>query len=177
MFTAQDLQPTGEASPAELTVYGGVLSLGATSAARQRRTGAVAELLSEAAETAGRAGVDRTDYEMLFGPSNVVMQSVDCAVVAEDYAAAAQVARRMPQDSALPLAARSRHLADVAHAQLRLGRTQAAESTLLTMERAAPEWTAHHRLPRLLVGELLTRKRPSARLRELSHRLNVTRRP
>lgn len=172
--TAQDVQPEGEASPAELSVYGGVLLLGATSAARQGRPGAATELLREAAVAADRAGVDRTDYEVPFGPSNVVMQSTDCSVVAEDYVAAAQAARRMPRDSALPLAARSRHLVDVAHAQLRLGRTQAAESALLTMERAAPEWTVHHRLPRLLVGELMTRGRPSARLRELSHRLNVT---
>jgi transcriptional regulator with XRE-family HTH domain len=171
--TAQDVQPTGEASPAELSVYGGMLLLGATSAARQGRAGAATELLGEAAETADRAGVDRTDYEVPFGPSNVVMQSTDCAVVAEDYVQAAQVARRMPRDSALPLVARSRHLVDVAHAQLRLGHTHAAESALLTVERAASEWTAHHRLPRVLVGELLTRGCPSVRLRELSHRLNV----
>jgi transcriptional regulator with XRE-family HTH domain len=172
--TAQDVQPSGEASPAELSVYGGVLLLGATSAARQGRAGAATELLGEAAETADRAGVDRIDYEVVFGPSNVVMQSVDCSVVAEDYVAAAQMARRMPRDSALPLAARSRHLADVAHAELRLGRIQAAESALLTMERAAPEWTTHHRLPRVLVGELLTLRRPSLRLRELAQRLHVT---
>lgn len=42
------------------------------------------------------------------------MQSADVAVVTEDYARAAEVARRMPWDAALPLAARSRHLADVA---------------------------------------------------------------
>ncbi|MGH4021505.1 MAG: hypothetical protein ACRDT0_20190 [Pseudonocardiaceae bacterium] len=42
------------------------------------------------------------------------------------------------------------------------------------MERGAPEWTAHHRLPRVLVGELLTRRRPSVALRELAGRLGVT---
>jgi hypothetical protein len=42
------------------------------------------------------------------------------------------------------------------------------------MEQSAPDWTAHHRLPRMLVGELLTRRRPSSRLRELAHRLHVT---
>jgi len=99
--TAQDVQPRGEASPAELPVYGGVLLLGATSAARQGRAGAATELLGEAAETADRAWTGRTDYEILFGPSNVVMQSVDCSVIAEDYVAAAQMARRMPRDSAL----------------------------------------------------------------------------
>jgi transcriptional regulator with XRE-family HTH domain len=170
--TAEDVQPRGEASPAELSVYGGVLLLGATSAARQGRTGTATELLGEVAD---RVGVDRTDYEVPFGPSNVVMQSTDCSVIGEDYVAAAQVARRMPRDSALPLAARSRHLADVAYAQLRLGHTKAAESALLTMERAAPEWTQYHRLPRLLVGELMTRGRPSARLRELAHRLSARR--
>ena len=94
-------------------------------------------------------------------------------LVAEDYAGAASVARTMPRDSALPLVSRSRHLADVAHAQLRLGHAQAAESALLTMERAAPEWTAHHQLPRLLIAELLTLGHPSSRLRELAQRLRA----
>jgi hypothetical protein len=121
--------------------------------------------------------VDRVDIDVIFGPSNLVVQATDCAVVAEEYACAVQVAREMPRAAALPLMSQSRHLADVAHAQLRLGHTQAAESALLMMERAAPDWTAHHRLPRLLVGELLTRGRPSARLRELAHRLNAARAP
>ncbi len=175
--TAEQVQPKGDVSPAQLTVYGGVLLLGATAAARQGRAGSATELLDEAAEIAERTEVDRTDYEIVFGPGNLIVQSTDVAVVAEDYVGAAKVARRMPRNSALPLAARSRHLVDVAHVQLRLGHTQAAESALLTMERAAPEWTAHHRLPRVLVGELLTRGRPSARLRDLAHRLSTRRSP
>ncbi|MGH3931027.1 MAG: helix-turn-helix domain-containing protein [Pseudonocardiaceae bacterium] len=171
--TAEDCQPRGDAGPAQLSVYGGLLLSGATAAAREGRAGAAADLLAEASVVAGRSGVDRTDYEVVFGPSNVVMQSVDVAVVTEDFATAAEVARRMPRDSVLPLAARSRHLTDVAHTQLRLGRTQAAESTLLMMEQAAPDWTAHHQLPRLLIGELLTRGRPSSRLRALAERLDV----
>jgi transcriptional regulator with XRE-family HTH domain len=172
--TAAKIQPAGNASTAQLSVYGGLLLRGATAAARGDRAGAATELLTEATAVAGRTGVDRTDYEVVFGPSNVVMQSADVAVVTEDYAAAAEVARRMPRNSMLPLAGRSRHLADVAHAELRLGRDQAAESALLTMEQSAPEWTAHHQLPRMLVGELLTRRRPSSRLRELAQRLRVT---
>ncbi|MGH3904301.1 MAG: helix-turn-helix domain-containing protein [Pseudonocardiaceae bacterium] len=171
--TAEDHQPRGDAGTAELSVYGGLLLRGATAAAREGRAGAATDLLGEASVVAGRTGVDRTDYEVVFGPSNVVMQSADVAVVAEDYANAAEVARRMPRGSALPLAAQSRHRADVAHAQVRLGRDQAAEATLLTMEQAAPDWTAHHQLPRMLVGELLTRGRPSSRLRALADRLDV----
>lgn len=77
-------------SPPGLSVFGGVLLVGATSAARQGRKGAATELLAEAAETANRAGVDRTDYEVPFGPSNVVVQTADCSVVAEDFVGASQ---------------------------------------------------------------------------------------
>jgi hypothetical protein len=54
-----------------------------------------------------------------------------------------------------------------------LGHTKAAEAVLLTMELAAPEWTAHQQLPRVLIGELITRGRPSAWLRDLTHRLSA----
>jgi hypothetical protein len=174
---AEQVESTGQASPAQLSIFGGLVLRGATAAARQRRAGAATDLLTEATTAAQRIGVDRTDYDVVFGPGHVVMGAADCAVVAEDYARAAKVARTMPRDAALPLSTLSRHLADVAHAQLRLGRTKAAEAVLLTMERAAPEWTAHQQLPRLLVGELMTRGRPSARLRELAHRLNAARAP
>jgi transcriptional regulator with XRE-family HTH domain len=175
--TAEDVQLGGMPGTAHLSVYGGVLLRGAAAAARQGRAGAATDLLAEAAAVAQRSGVDRTDYDVPFGNGHVMMQSADCSVVAEDYVTAAEVARRMSPDSALPLTYRSRHLVDVAHAQLRLGHDRAAESTLLTMERAAPEWTTHQQLPRVLVGELMTRGRPSPRLRELARRLNATRAP
>jgi transcriptional regulator with XRE-family HTH domain len=171
--TAGSIQPAGDVSPAQLSVYGGLLLRGATAAARQRRAGAAADLVAEAGIVAARIGVDRADYDVVFGPSHQVMGAVDCFVVAEDYIAAAETARTMPRDSALALSTRSRHLADVAHAQLRLGHPRAAESVLLAIEQAAPEWTAHQRLPRVLVGELLTRGRPSPRLRALADRLHV----
>ncbi|MEO7195259.1 MAG: helix-turn-helix transcriptional regulator [Pseudonocardiaceae bacterium] len=171
---AEAVQPIGRASTAQLGVYGGLLLRGATAAARQRRTGAAADLLADATAVAQRTGVDRTDFGVIFGPSNLIVQTADCRVVSENYVEAAEVARRMPRDSVLPLISRGRHLADVAHAELRLGHTRAAESALLTMERTAPEWTFHHQLPRVLVGELMTRGRPSTRLRELAHRLNTT---
>ncbi|MGH3720229.1 MAG: helix-turn-helix domain-containing protein [Pseudonocardiaceae bacterium] len=171
---AEAIQPRGEAGTARLSVYGGLLLRGAAAAAREGRAGAAGELLSEAATVAERTGADRMDYEVVFGPGIVVTQSTDVAMITEDYAGVAVIARRMPRDSALRVRHRSRHLADVAHAQVRLGRYDTAESVLLTMERGAPDWTAHHRLPRLLVSELLTRGRPSTRLRDLAQRLHVT---
>lgn len=171
--TAEAIQPQGEVSPAQLSVYGGLLLRGATAAARQRRAGAAADLLAEAGSVAQRVGTDRADYDVVFGPGHAVMGAVDCFVVAEDYVSAAKRARTMPPDAALPLSTRSRHLADVAHSQLRLGHPRVAESVLLAMEQAAPEWTAHQQLPRVLVGELMTRGSPSPRLRALADRLHV----
>ncbi|MGH3867775.1 MAG: hypothetical protein ACRDQ4_16935 [Pseudonocardiaceae bacterium] len=129
--TAKSMQPEGDASIAHLSVYGGILLAGAT-AARQGRAGAATELLAETTAVAERTGVDRTDYEVVFGPNCVVMQSVDCSVVTEDYVRAAEVARTMP------LVSRSRHLLDVADTQLRLGHDRVAESTLLAMESSPP---------------------------------------
>ena len=83
--SAETFQPHGEATTPQLSVYGGLLLRGATAAAREGRAGAAAALLGEAREVAGRTGVDRTDYEVVFGPSNWVMQSADVAVVGEDY--------------------------------------------------------------------------------------------
>jgi hypothetical protein len=88
VVTAVQIQPTRQPS-----VYGGLLLRGASAAARQRRTGASATLLAEAATTtAQRIGMDRTDYDVVFGPSHVVMGAVDCSVVAEDFVTAAEVA-------------------------------------------------------------------------------------
>jgi len=173
MTTAQQLEPTGQASTAHWSVYGGLLLRGATAVARQGRSGVASDLLTEAAAAVRQSDRERNDYEVIFGPNTLVMQTTDCAVITGDYVAAAKAARRMPRDSALPLYAQSRHLVDVAHTQLRLGRPQAAESTLLTLEQATPEWAALHRLPRVLVGELLIRGRPSERLRELAQRLQA----
>jgi transcriptional regulator with XRE-family HTH domain len=74
---AEGLQPAGNVSTAHLSVYGGVLLRGANAAARQRRVGAARDLLGEATTVAARTGVDRTDYEIVFGPSCLVMQSTD----------------------------------------------------------------------------------------------------
>ncbi|MGH4008826.1 MAG: helix-turn-helix domain-containing protein [Pseudonocardiaceae bacterium] len=174
---AEQVEPTGQASPTQLSIFGGLVLRGATAAARQRRAGAASGLLAEATAAAQRIGMERTDYDVVFGPGHVVMGAVDCAAVAEDYSRAVKVARTMPRDAALPLSTRSRHLVDVAHAELRLGHDRAAEAVLLTIEQAAPEWTLHQRLPRVLVGELMIRGRPSPRLRELAQRLNVARAP
>ncbi|MGH3829447.1 MAG: hypothetical protein ACRDRS_03190 [Pseudonocardiaceae bacterium] len=77
---AEAVQPTGRVSTAQLGVYGGLLLRGATAAARQGRAGAATDLLVEATGVAQRTGADRTDFEVIFGPGNVIMQTADCRV-------------------------------------------------------------------------------------------------
>ncbi len=74
----------------------------------------------------------RNDYESASGPDQVLKQSVDVEVVTENYGAALTAGRRMPPDAALPVAARARHLSDLALAHTRLGRDGAALDVLLT---------------------------------------------
>jgi transcriptional regulator with XRE-family HTH domain len=170
---AAAIDPVGEASLPHLSVWGSLLLTAATAAGRERRERAAADFLAEARVAANRIAVDRNDYETAFGPSQVTMQTVDVHVVTEHYSAALTTARQMPRDNTLPLAARSRHLADVAFSQTRLGQRDRAIDTLLTVETAAPDWMRHQSLPRQTIAELLERERPS-RLRELAMRVGAT---
>lgn len=173
--TAKALEPeggTGAASPQRRSVYGSLLISAATATARGGRAAAAAELLDEAGRVAALDG-DRTDYESPFGPSQVVMQTVDVAVVTEDYDQAVIAARAMPRAAALPLAARARHLTDVALARTQLGDLTHARDTLLTVHAMAPDWMAHQHLPRQVLAELRLRDR-NPRLRDLARALGVT---
>ncbi|MGQ0841856.1 helix-turn-helix domain-containing protein [Actinokineospora sp.] len=166
------IEPVGAAPLPQLSVWGSLLLTAATAAGRDRRDADAAELLDVARDTADRVGGDRNDYETAFGVSQVVMQTVDVQVVTERFGDALTTARQMCHDAALPLAARSRHLADVAYAQTRLGHNDRAIDTLLAMEAGAPDWMRHQTLPRQTIAELLVRERPS-RLRELATRVGA----
>ncbi|APU21855.1 putative transcriptional regulator [Actinoalloteichus sp. GBA129-24] len=169
---ATSIQPGADADPERLSNYGSLIITAATAAARDGRTAEARHLMAQAAEVAVHTG-DRADYETYFGPSQVAMQTVDIAVVTEDYTGALSAATRMPRDSTLPLASRARHLADQAFAYARLGRRERAVQALLVAERMAPDWMEYQTLPRRVVSELLGAER-STPLRELAHRLGVS---
>lgn len=170
--TAAGLEPRGDVPAPHLSVYGSLLLTGATAAGRDKAPGTAADLLVEAGDVAHRIGGDRNDYESAFGLSQVIMQTADVQVVSEQFGDALKTARRMPRDNGLPLAARSRHLADVAYSQTQLGQPERALDTLLAMEAAAPDWIKHQTLPRQTIKQLMRKERPT-RLRELASRVGV----
>lgn len=169
----------GKARPEQISVWGGLLVSGAVAAARDDQPDTADDMLNLAEAAATRLNAAdyqvRTDYERPFGLPLVVMQSVDVSVVTDRPGRALEVAKRMSPDAALPLAARARHLADVASAQTSLGKDRAATDTLLTVERTAPDWMRYQPYPRAIVRELLERERRARTplLRGLAHRLGV----
>ncbi|OLF04708.1 transcriptional regulator [Actinophytocola xinjiangensis] len=174
--TAQSIEPTGDAGADHLSVFGSLIISAATANARGNNASRARDLLNESREVAARVGVDRNDYETPFGPSQVVMQTVDVGVVTEDYAAALRDAGAMPSEPGLPLAARARHMTDRAFAHTRLGEDDKALNLLLATEGMAPDWMQHQTLVKYVTRELLAREaRKSTRLRELAERIGVTR--
>lgn len=149
------------AAPAEVSLWGNLLVTAATAAARAGDDSEATDLLAVAHGAAVRLGEPRNDYQTAFGVEQVVMQRIDVAVVAGDYVRALDTAADMPPMSTLPLAAQARHRTDLAHAHASLGRYAEAERLLLEIERMAPRWMRYQVFPRVVIGELLSARRPS----------------
>lgn len=169
---ADGIEPQGTPSLPHLSAYGSLVITAATAAGRDQRVLEANHLVDTAREVADRMGQDRHDYETYFGPSQVVMQSVDVAVVTEDYGQALSRAKAMPRENGLPLASRCRHLADKALALTNEGRNQEALDSLLTAEAMGRDWIKHQTLPKRTLAELLERDNSSP-LREFAGRLGV----
>ncbi|MEU3625711.1 hypothetical protein BS329_38680 [Amycolatopsis coloradensis] len=155
--TAEKIEVAGKASLPQLSVYGQLMLSAATATGRnvklRTRAEKAADFLQEARAMAERTG-ERNDYESAFGRNQVIMQTADVQVVTEQYSKVLRTARQMPRDAGLPLAARSRHLTDVAFAQTRLGMDDHASNTVLSISASAPDWISHQTLYKHVVGEL-----------------------
>ncbi|WP_174188669.1 helix-turn-helix domain-containing protein [Nocardia barduliensis] len=170
---AAALEPTGDATPSHLSAYGSLVLQGATAAGRAQDVHDAMSLVETASEVALRIGTDRQDYETYFGPSQVVMQTVDVNVSSERYPEALAAAKEMPANGSLPQASRARHLADTAVALTRTGRHQRALDALLTAERVGgADWLKYQTLPRHIVTELLDHDR-KVPLRAFARRIGV----
>jgi transcriptional regulator with XRE-family HTH domain len=169
---ADEIEPSGDATPAHLSAYGHLLLTAASAAGRDMQEDHAVSLLNTSMEYAQRIGVDRNDYETSFGISQVTMQTVDVHVVTENYTAALKAAERLPRDNRLPVVSRARNLYDQALAHTRLRNDQRALDAVLAAEHLAPDMMRYHTLPRQVVAELMTRDK-SRRLRDLARRLGI----
>jgi transcriptional regulator with XRE-family HTH domain len=172
--TAASIEPSGKVTPQQMSVYGNSLIIAATGAGRGQRAGQAHDLLAEARDIAQLTG-ERNDYETVFGPSRVAMQTVDVHVVTDEFGKAISAAKALPRGGAgLPPAARCRHLSDLAYSNARLGRHQRALDALLVAERTSPSWVKHEAFPRAIVAELIeAERRAPSQLRDLATRIGV----
>ncbi len=174
--TAESIEPRGDVPMAELSVHGCLLVRAATAAGRDDRGTIATDFLASAGEVSQRLGCNRVDYECPFGPSLVIMQTVDLSVVTQDYPAALDAASRMPANSGLPVLAHCRHLTDRACAHANLGQQEQALALLLTVEGLSPEYIRHGALARAVIRDLLAaERRRSTPLRQLAKRIGVNR--
>jgi transcriptional regulator with XRE-family HTH domain len=171
--SARAIEPSGDVALPHLSVYGYLLVTTSIAAGRAQRARQAHELLAESRAVAERIGIDRNDYQSAFGPSQVVMQTVNVRVVTDDYVNALNAAQMMPRAGAgLPVLARAQHLTDIAYAHTQLGHIQPGRDVLLAVEGMAPEWIRSHTLPRQVAAELVQRDRDPA-LRDLAARIGV----
>jgi transcriptional regulator with XRE-family HTH domain len=169
---ANVIEPAGDVPVSHLSVYGSLVVDGASAHGRYQQVGQARELLAEGRAVADRIGVDRNDYETAFGPSQVILRTVEVSVVTGNFVDAVDAAKTMPRDTGLPAVSRSWHLAHTAYAHTMLGQIQRGKDTLFVMAAMAPEWIRHHELVRQAVAELVRRDR-DPRLRVLVTRLGV----
>ncbi|HZG91344.1 MAG TPA: helix-turn-helix transcriptional regulator [Pseudonocardia sp.] len=171
--SAAAITPDNSSPMVAWSLYGSLLLSSATAAGRAGdRAGALA-LVDEAEVVAGRTG-NRNDYETAFGPHQVGMQRVDVETVTEHFTAALTAGRAVPRDSSLPLAARARHLSDIALAHTRLGHDGDAVEVLDAMVTMAPAWTRYQEQPKMIYRELRERVSHPPRLARVGRKLGVT---
>jgi hypothetical protein len=160
---------------AYLSMYGTLLLTGSIAAARVKDRKTSASLLADASSAADRLGHDANHLWTAFGPTNIAVHRVSTAMEVGDVTTALDIGPRI-DTSALPVERRIRHALEVARAFSYRNRFEAALGLVLKAEHDAPEHVRTHFLSRQLVTDWIRRQRckPSADLRALATRLNVT---
>ncbi|MGQ4601427.1 helix-turn-helix domain-containing protein [Nocardia sp. R6R-6] len=130
--------------PATLSVWGNLHLKSGLAAARAGRKDVADDHLAEARETAQRIGVDRDDYRLCFGPTNVDIWSVGLAVEAMDGTEAVKRAKDLELPTETPRERLGHHYIDLARGFLLHGDRDGAFSALQIAKKIAPTQTRYH---------------------------------
>lgn len=131
------------------------------------------EHLEQAREVADLIGVDRNDYGLAFGPSNVSQHEVSVAVELEDAAAAIRLGRAARLGPSVPAVRRGHHYIDLSRAYLMHGDPRGALHCLQQARRIAPQQTRHHPMVRETVLAIASSTRGSEDLAAMARWLGV----
>jgi transcriptional regulator with XRE-family HTH domain len=173
---AERIEPRFSAASQEhLTVWGGLV-LSAMAATVETAPARAMEYLSLSRVGAARIPVDRHDYQVNFGPTQVAMQATYAHAVAGQPDRALSAARGVRRED-LRTISFCRHLLDVAHAHAEAGERGRALAVLNQARRLSPVWFRHQVPARLVVGAIAEREsRPSEALRDLLQSLDFDQR-
>jgi hypothetical protein len=134
----------GRPDPPTLATWGNLhLKSGLAAARAGDRAGADAHL-AEARQTAARIGVDRDDYRLCFGPTNVNIWSVGLAVEMLDGTEAITRAHTFTLPPSTPHERVGHHWIDLARGYLLHGDHPRALATLHQARRTTPQQTRYH---------------------------------
>lgn len=137
-----------------LSLYGSLHLRSSVLAARAAKTEGQARArqawdhLGAAREAADIMGVDRDDYGLAFGPSNVTQHEVSVAVELEQGAEAVQRGRAARLSARVPAVRRGHHWIDVGRGYLLNDDHQGALRALQRARQISPQQTRHHPMVR-----------------------------
>jgi hypothetical protein len=152
----------GSGSRDYLSVWGGLLLAGALAAARLGDRAAYRRMLRDADEPARRLG-DVDQYHMTFGPTNLLIHSVSCALELSDFGEVVRVGRQI-DTSRLPegvVVRRAQVHFDLAVAYEQQRQDESAVLRLREAERTAPQFIRNSAVARTMVRAML--RRPGGR--------------
>ncbi|MEV6978794.1 helix-turn-helix transcriptional regulator [Kitasatospora sp. NPDC093806] len=164
----------GAEDPVALSILGSLHLVLALAAARAGRREQARNEVAEARAVAARLGVDRNDFNLEFGPTNVEIQAVSTAVELGDAGEALDLGLRIDASRLSP-ERRARLLIDLGRAHAQRRQLGEAVDALLKAEELAPETVRTHVAARATIRELVLvagRGAPSELL-QLAERANA----
>lgn len=155
MSTIQQAEPG-----LERDVVTGQLHLGAAVLSARSQDGDTADgHLAEADRIARRTGEAAQVQWMAFGPTNVGVHRVSTLAERDLYPEAVETAKTLTLPDDWPPSRMSHHYAEVARAQLWMGRTKESFDSLRQARKVAPQQTRYHPLVRETFAGLTAAKR------------------
>jgi hypothetical protein len=162
-----------------LSLYGSLHLRSAVVAARAAKTEGQSRArqawshLDAAREAANVMGVDRDDYGLAFGPSNVTQHEVSVAVELEEGTEAVKRGRAARLGATVPAVRRGHHWIDLARGHLLNGDQHRSLRALQRARQIAPQQTRHHPMVRETVFTIAATGRGSEELTQFSAWLGI----
>ncbi len=146
----------------DLSVWGWLHLMSAYMAAHARDAAATWDHYAEAHAAARQLGVDRDDYRLAFGPTNVGIWGTALGIELMDSAAALSRATLVTLTDQTPPERAGHHYIDLARAQLLHGHHQDALQSLQLARTITPQQVRYHPLARDVVLTLAQAERRSS---------------